>query len=72
MFNYQVTQYLAAQHRDDLLREAAHDRLAREVTAGTRYTSHRLLNDIRHRMATLFRGRLSGHVAVPAPSETPA
>ena len=58
-------QLLVKPHQDDLLREAAEARLAREVDAATRITPHRAFAA---RVETAVVRRLRGiHVSRPAP-----
>jgi hypothetical protein len=68
MINYPVTQDLAAQHRDDLIREAEWDRLAREATGAADSSARQLLSDFGRRLLALVRRMPHGHPATPPTS----
>lgn len=72
MLNYPASQYIAASHRDDLLREAQQGRLAREATASTTSPTHRLLDGIGRQMAALVRTESSRNAAAATSHATPA
>ena len=63
MINYPVTQYLAAQHRDELMREAERDRLARVATGAADRSARHLLDDFGRWLRALVRRAPHGRPA---------
>lgn len=75
MMNVPVTQYLAAQHREELLREAERERLARTATAGATSPAHHLLHAFSRHMLMRVRHTAHGNAATvtgTSPAELPA
>lgn len=69
MINYPATQYLAAQHRDELMREAERDRLARVATGAADRSARHLMSDFGRRLRILVRRAPHG---LPASAPTSA
>ncbi len=55
MLSPRLTQYLASQHRDDLMREARQARLANEATAMTSRRSRHVLRVVGRRLLAFVR-----------------
>lgn len=65
MMNPRITEQLAAQHRDDLMREARQARLAHEATAGSESSSRRALRSLAGRLLALVRRTPANVEAAP-------
>ena len=75
MFTYPVTQYLAAQHREELLRKAEQERVAQAATASATSPTHRLLHAFSRQLLTRGRHAALGQAAAAtgaSPAELPA
>ena len=67
MLNEYTSRYLAAQHRDELLREAERDRLARAVTASDeKGAAVRSAGALQVSLFTHLRRAFRGHNVAPA------